>query len=158
MSWRRDVYPLVDWAVLPVPSFYFFSGNEGFKPQLAASSAGASRSTGRCPSTLRFGNRCWGVFEEDELERNLDRALPPVRREASFDHAGWDPSLRLTADYLFKLDRDIYARASAGMLERAFGGVSGEVLWKPAWQNWGYRRGTELGGAARHQQLVRLRR
>ena len=54
--------------------------------------------------------------------------------------------MRLTGDYLFKLDRDIYARASAGMLERAYGGVSGEVLWKPAEQNWGV--GAELNWVA----------
>ena len=32
------------------------------------------------------------------------------------------------------------------MLERAFGGVSGEVLWKPVEQNWGV--GAELNWVA----------
>ena len=39
--WRRDVYPLVDWAVIPVPSFQFFGGNEGFRPQLSAEFRGS---------------------------------------------------------------------------------------------------------------------
>ena len=33
-TWRRDVYPLVDWAVIPVPTVQLFGGNDGFRPQL----------------------------------------------------------------------------------------------------------------------------
>ena len=145
--WRRDVYPLVDWAVLPVPSIYFFSGNEGFKPQLAAEFRGSVQLNRGLSFSAQVRQPVLGVFEEDEEEREVERSLPPVRRDSSFYYAGWSPKLiRLTGDYLFKLDRDIYARASAGMLERAYGGVSTEVLWKPAEQNWGL--GAELNWVA----------
>jgi hypothetical protein len=38
---------------------------------------------------------------------------------------------------LTKLDNGLYGRVSAGLLERMFGGVSAELLWKPARQSWG---------------------
>ncbi len=44
---------------------------------------------------------------------------------------------RLTADYQFKLAPALYGRVSAGYLERMFGGVDAEIVWKPANQNWG---------------------
>ena len=78
--------------------------------------------------------------------RGAVAAAGPPRVRASTTRVGRRSCMRLTGDYLFKLDRDIYARASAGMLERAYGGVSTEVLWKPAEQNWGV--GAELNWVA----------
>jgi hypothetical protein len=73
--------------------------------------------------------------------------LPPVRSDAPRYYAGYSPKLaRLTVDYLFKLNENTSARASAGYLERMFAGVSGEVLWKPVEQNWGL--GLELNYVA----------
>jgi hypothetical protein len=66
-----------------------------------------------------------------------------VRSESARYYAGWQPKLmRLSGDYLFKLNQDTYARASLGYLERGFAGISSEVLWKPVQQNWGL--GAEL--------------
>jgi hypothetical protein len=60
-----------------------------------------------------------------------------VRSESSRYYAGWNPKMmRLTGDYLFKLNPDTYARGSVGYLERQFAGVSGEVLWWPVQQDW----------------------
>ena len=145
--WRRDVYPLVDWAVLPVPSFQFFGGNEGFRPQLGAEFRGNVQVNRALSFSGRIRQPILGVFEENERDRNKDRPLPPVRRESGFYYEGWDPKLmRLTGDYLFKLNRETYGRVSVGMIERAFGGVSSEVLWKPVKQNWGV--GAELNWVA----------
>ena len=44
---------------------------------------------------------------------------------------------QLSLDYLFKINPSTYGRASVGLLERMFGGVGGEVLWKPVDQSWG---------------------
>ncbi len=38
---------------------------------------------------------------------------------------------RLQADYVFSPYREVYARLSAGLFERMFGGVGGEVLYRP---------------------------
>jgi len=56
--------------------------------------------------------------------------LPAVRSNFEAYHSDTPVLDRLTADYVTKLGDNIYGRASVGYLERMFGGVSGEVLWK----------------------------
>ena len=142
--WRRDVYPLVDWAVIPLPSFQFFGGNEGFRPQLSAEFRGQVRVSKGLSFSTRIRQPVFGVFDDPGVDpADAGDPLPPVRRESARYYAGWEPKLsRLSGDYLFKLSPNTYARASAGILERAFAGVGGEVLWKPVEQNWGV--GVEL--------------
>jgi hypothetical protein len=137
--WQRDVYPLVDWAILPVPSLQLFGGNEGFKPQLSAEFRGTVRASNALSFTGRIRQPILGEFSDPGPDTNESGAdLPPVRSESARYYAGWQPKLmRLSGDYLFKLNTDTYARASVGYLERAFAGVSTEVLWKPVQQNWG---------------------
>ena len=63
--------------------------------------------------------------------------LEPVRTNSAFYYRDGDPALEiLKADYYFKLAPDVYARATAGYLETMFGGVAGEVLYKPAGKKW----------------------
>ena len=64
--------------------------------------------------------------------------LQHVRSDRGLYLEQGDPAIEtLKADYLFKAAPALYGRVSAGYLERMFGGVSGELLWKPAAQNWG---------------------
>ena len=64
--------------------------------------------------------------------------LPPVRSNVGLYNRYGDPGLEYaTADYLFKAGQDLYGRVSAGYLETMFGGLSTELLWKPAQQDWG---------------------
>lgn len=79
-----------------------------------------------------------------KLEGNIgdaepsDSLLPPVRSNAALYSRYGDPALEYaTADYLFKAGQDLYGRVSVGYLEAMFGGLSTELLWKPAQQNWG---------------------
>jgi hypothetical protein len=135
--WRREVYPFFDWAVVPTPSVQLFAGNDGFRPQLSIDFRGTYRVSQGLSFTGRVRQPVLGVFDDPGPQED-ERALPPVRRDSGRYYSGWQPKLmRLTGDYLFKVNRDTYARASAGYLERAFAGVSGEVLWKPVQQSWG---------------------
>ena len=78
-----------------------------------------------------------------DITRQSDSKLPRVRSDFARYLAEGDPGIeRLAADYLFKLRPDTYGRVSAGLLERMFGGVSAEVLWKPVERSWGL--GAEL--------------
>ncbi|KAB7610096.1 YjbH domain-containing protein [Amylibacter sp. SFDW26] len=64
--------------------------------------------------------------------------LQHVRSDRGLYIEQGDPAVeKLKLDYLFKATPSVYGRLSAGYLERAFGGVSGELLWKPAAQSWG---------------------
>ena len=57
--------------------------------------------------------------------------LPQVRTSVR-EFAQEDITLnRLYAERRWKMGPDLYARATVGYFESMFGGVSGEVLWKP---------------------------
>ena len=74
----------------------------------------------------------------DENDGDNDSTLPRVRSDIARYQSEGDPAIsRLTGDYVTKLDDDLYGRLSVGLLERMFGGVSAEVLWKPGSQSWG---------------------
>lgn len=64
--------------------------------------------------------------------RNETSRLPQVRSNSNkYDKFG-DPTLdTLTLAWYAKPGRDIYSRVTVGYLERMYGGVSTEVLWKP---------------------------
>ena len=58
---------------------------------------------------------------------------PVVRTDAARYDDDTDLELRrLTADYVFRPGEDLFGRVSAGQFEQMYGGVSTELLWKPA--------------------------
>ena len=64
--------------------------------------------------------------------RASDSTLPHVRSDANVYSNEADPSLEyLTATYFFRPSANTYGRVTAGYLEKMYGGVSAEVLWKP---------------------------
>jgi len=70
------------------------------------------------------GNRAAGVISPS--------TLPPVRREgAQYGDVGQIGIENLTLSYYGRPGENLYSRVTLGYLERMFGGVSGEVLWKP---------------------------
>lgn len=70
-----------------------------------------------------------------DLDQNMrvsDSVLPHVRSDANiYDREGESGLQYLTADYFFRPGQNLYGHVSAGYLEPMFGGVSGEILWKP---------------------------
>jgi len=67
-----------------------------------------------------------------DAARVSDSVLPHVRSDGSRYFSGSGPSLpELTAAYYFRPGKDLSARLTVGYLERMFGGVSAELLWKP---------------------------
>lgn len=68
----------------------------------------------------------------DQSTRDSDSDLPRVRSESNLYDKFGDPALEtLTLSWHAKPGKNIYTRVTAGYLERMFGGVSAEVLWKP---------------------------
>jgi hypothetical protein len=136
--WVRDAYPAFDWTIAPLPTFQVFAAEEGgFRPQLSVVGAATLEFWRGASATVQVRQPLLGTFDDPGATEE-ERALPPVRRESGRYYAGSDPKLmRLTGDYLVKLNPDTYGRLSAGYLERQFAGVSSEVLWQPVNQNWG---------------------
>ena len=68
----------------------------------------------------------------DESTRPSNSVLPHVRSDFNiYDRESDFEVTHLTGEYFFRPGENLYGRVSAGYLERMFGGVSGEVLWKP---------------------------
>ena len=63
--------------------------------------------------------------------RASNSVLPHVRSDANIYDRQDTVLDHLTASYLFRPGRNLYGRVTAGYLERMYGGVSAEVLWKP---------------------------
>jgi hypothetical protein len=67
----------------------------------------------------------------DESTRNSNSVLPHVRSDFNLYDEKGDPALTdLTAAYYFKPGQNLYGRVTLGYLERMYGGVSSELLWK----------------------------
>lgn len=143
-AWVRDAYPSLDWSLVPAPYLVLLTPNDpiklgvnidlGFRLEMA-------------PGLSATANVSQPFINVPDDPGPSETNLPPVRSDAPRYYSGYAPKLtQLTADYLFKLDRDLYGRASVGLIERMFGGVSGEILWKPAEQSWGV--GAELNWVA----------
>ena len=68
----------------------------------------------------------------DQSTRPSNSVLPRVRSDFNiYDRESDFEVSHLTGEYFFRPGTNLYGRVSAGYLERMFGGVSGEVLWKP---------------------------
>ncbi len=68
----------------------------------------------------------------DDNDRESDSVLPRVRTEFARYNAETDIGVyRLTGEYLFSPQPNLYAKVNVGLLERMFGGVGGELLWRP---------------------------
>lgn len=67
-----------------------------------------------------------------DASRSSNSVLPKVRSDLVEYFREGDPAIEhLTAAWYARPAPDIYSRVTVGYLERMFGGVSGEVLWKP---------------------------
>ena len=70
--------------------------------------------------------------------RVSDSVLQHVRSDSNIYDSEGDPALtELTGAYYFRPGQDLYGRVTVGYLERMFGGVSAEILWKPTGSRFG---------------------
>jgi hypothetical protein len=118
------------WGILPYYSFTFFQdgpinlavgiqleGQWRIRPNLILEGELRQR-------LLPFGEREFELITHDEV--------PVVRRNARLFGAEGVPVIqRLTLAHYGRPGRDLYSRVTVGYLERMYGGVSTELLWKP---------------------------
>lgn len=73
----------------------------------------------------------------DRFNYTAPSGLPRVRTNIKEYMKGKDVWLEtLHADYLFPIVPQWYGRVSAGMFEQMYGGISGEVLYRPTGKRW----------------------
>lgn len=126
----KGLYPRLDWGVLPFMRTALFDPDNplrygiGLRATLRYDLAPGLVVSGSVAKTLA-GN----IGTSDRVS---DSVLPHVRSDSNIYDREGDPALEtLTLAWYAKPKPDMYTRVTVGYLERMFGGVSGEVLWKP---------------------------
>lgn len=131
-----EEFPRYSWAIEPSIPVNFFDPDQPARFDLQAVASGGIEFLPGLSVNGEIRKRVVGQL--DDITRENDSELPRVRSDFAEYLREGDPGItRLTGDYVTKLDDDVYGRVSVGLLEMMFGGVSAEVLWKPAEQSWG---------------------
>jgi hypothetical protein len=131
-----EQFPRFTWGINPALPVNLFDPDSPVRFDASVIAAGGVEFLPGLSVNGAIQKRLFGTLSENDADN--DSELPRVRSDIALYQREGDPALsRLTADYLTKLDNGLYGRVSAGLLERMFGGVSAELLWKPARQSWG---------------------
>ena len=124
------LYPRFTFGIAPYIDRSFFDPDSPIRAELGLE---ASAKFQPAPG-LVFSGAVKGeiIGNIDEITREANSRLEPVRTSFPEYSRASDVYLdELTAAYFVRPGRNLYGRVTAGYLERMFGGVSGEVLWKP---------------------------
>jgi hypothetical protein len=129
--WRRDEGRRFSWSFNPRIPFSLFDPDEPLRLDAQLVLSGNYRVAPGFKVSAGLSKWIVGTPERTELNQP-PQELPRVRSRGALYNSGNNVELdKLYAEYVFKLTDDVYGRVSAGLLERMYGGVSGEVLWKP---------------------------
>lgn len=127
---NEALFPAFSWTLGPYLTQRYFDPNEpirldaGLALGLSYQPAPGWKIAGQVQHRLT-GNIS-DIFRQNESK------LEHVRSDAvEYDQGGATSIPKLYVSRQWKAAPDIYTRVSAGYLERMFGGVSAEVLWKP---------------------------
>ena len=137
-GWPRDLlrdpalYPAFAWSVAPYTRLRLFDQNDPAKADLGLRATARWEIARGLTVHGAVTQRIAGTLRQRPPLPARGR-LHPVRSAVYwYDALGGTAVERLTLEATGKLSRDLYARLSVGWLERMFGGVALEVLWKPA--------------------------
>ena len=132
---NAELYPKFFWSVGPWAQTMLFNPDEPLQLILGAELRAKYEFA---PGLVVSGSVIQPLTDGFRIRGTNDPSpLPPVRREASAYFANNGPSVEnLTAAWYTQLGPELYGRVSVGYLERMFGGVSAEVLYKPVDRRW----------------------
>ena len=147
------VAPRFRWSVKPYVDLGIFSAEDGLTHEVGAEARASYEITPGLIATGALRQRAFGdigqrgpgipgqrgeYYDADtyenspELETTPD-GVPRVRSDTRMYTGNSSPVIpELTLAWYAKPTDTVYTRVTVGLLERAFGGVSAEALWKPA--------------------------
>ncbi len=138
--WQRDIKKRFSWRLSPnIPVNLFNAGGLGEIDLIVAGNA-QYKVSNAFALNLSVTQKLFGNIGDGAGVSTSP--LAHVRSDSALYNSAGPVVGRFTADFQTKLAPSLYARLSAGYLERMFGGIDAELLWKPATQNWGL--GAEL--------------
>jgi hypothetical protein len=130
-----DVYPRFNWGFGPDIRPSIGAPEDPFLFQVWARLSGQLELMQGLTLRGTAGKDIYNNF--DKITRGTKGTLQPVRSNIKeYLQQGEDALVQAQADYVFTPAPDWYARAAVGYLEMMYGGVSGEVLYRPQNARW----------------------
>lgn len=131
---RSDVlagsYPVFEYGLTPYLALSFFDPDNPVRADAGAQFKVSFRPAPGLTFEGQFRYPFVGNIEDSD--RVTDSNIEPVRTNAVLYARESELEINhLTAEYQFRPGKDLFARVTAGYLERMFGGVSAEMLWYP---------------------------
>lgn len=127
-AYATDRYPAFNWSLAPFFQPSYFDPDLPVRIDVGAELSASWEPAAGWTVAGTIRHRLAGNVADG---RGSNSVLPRVRTEQTA-YAQSDTTLtNLFVSKQWKPGHDLYARVSAGYLERFFGGLSGEVLWKP---------------------------
>jgi hypothetical protein len=126
-----DLYPQLSWSMGPYLRTSFFDPDKPVRADVGVSAAAVYRFAPGWVVAGEVRHRLAGNIADSA--RLSNSVLERVRTDAILYARGGDTTLEnLYLSRQWKPGKNTYARASVGYFEQMFGGVSSELLWKPA--------------------------
>lgn len=123
-----ELYPAFSWAVTPYFAPAYFDPERPFRLDVGVDFGATYRPAPGWVISGKLRQRLAGNTADG---RRSSSNLPPVRTD-QVEYAQYDTTLnQLYVAKYWRPGRDLYARVTAGYFEYGYGGLSGEVLWKP---------------------------
>lgn len=147
-----DLYPRFRWSLKPYLDLGIFSAEDGLTYEVGAEARASYEITPGLILTGALRQRAFGDIDQrgpgipgqrgdhftpeeylaDPGLETTPEGVPRVRSDTRMYTGNTSPVIpELTLAWYAKPSEQIYTRVTAGLLERAYGGVSTEVLWKP---------------------------
>ena len=118
------------WGLAPYLVLSFFDPTSPIRADFGLKLSGSYEVAPNIFLAGSISKSIWGNLDDDT--NGSSSALPPVRTQAGRYAAEGDPAIsHLTASMYGRPGKHLYSRVTVGYLEKMFGGVSAEVLWKP---------------------------
>lgn len=123
-------YPRFVWSLAPYGEASVFDPDDPLRADFGVQLGGRYEFA---PGLVLSGFARKKVFGNlDESTRVSDSTLPHVRSDLVEYQKQGDPGIHeLTLAWYTRPAPNFYSRVSVGLLERMYGGISGELLWKP---------------------------
>jgi hypothetical protein len=128
-------YPKFSWDTAPAMRQNIGGPDEFFATQFWWRFDGGVAVNDHLRFDSTIGINIWNNF--DKLQQQSNSTLPHVRSDvAQYLKDGPNNLVKLETNYLWSPFDDWYARASAGIFEEMYGGVAGELLYRPYARPW----------------------
>lgn len=125
-------YPRLSWSLKPYVNPSLFDPEEPVRVDLGVALSGRYEFSPGIIVEGELRQKLAGNVSDNTKVGAASGGWPVVRSDGVRYAASDTPTISyLTGAWYGQLSPTVYSRVTAGLLERAYGGVSGEVLWKP---------------------------